>query len=83
MLNNSAASAERSRDFAGAGYSRGQPLQLEKGLTIAGRDGAVLREGTRGLERLLQAAQVVNAKPMLLLAEQKELEKSRAQDQGR
>lgn len=31
---------------------------------------------------MLQAAQVVNAKPMLLLAEQKELEKSRAQDQG-
>jgi len=44
-----ASAAERCPDFSRTGHSRGQPLQLEEGLAVAGRGGAGIREGTRGL----------------------------------
>jgi len=43
--------AERGPDFRGAGHPCDDPIQMEEDLAVAGRGGADIREGTRGLER--------------------------------
>ena len=46
--------AERGPDLRGAGHPCDHPLQMEEDLAVAGGSGAVIREGTRRLERCRQ-----------------------------
>ena len=46
VTNESIAVARLGLDLSRAGHSRGQPLQLEEGLAVAGRGGSVIQLGT-------------------------------------